>query len=122
MRQGLSWKQQAAVEYGVGALAGGVTRLLFGREVVEAARVAFAEAPDAFPAHLAVPVTDDGADSNQALAQHRRALRWERRAGQGAEHRAAGDHHPKLKRVTDRSRRGIGVLDCLLWGSYRRAG
>lgn len=42
----LSGKQQAAVEYGVRALAVGATRFRFGREVVEAARVAFAEAPD----------------------------------------------------------------------------
>jgi hypothetical protein len=55
-RSGLSGKQQAAIEYGVGALTGGVTRFVFGREVVDAAKAAFAEAPSEFPDHLAVPV------------------------------------------------------------------
>jgi hypothetical protein len=68
----LSGKQQATIEYGVGALAGGVTRFVFGREVVTAARAAFAEAPDTFPEHLAIPVepeAEDGdADQNRALA------------------------------------------------------
>ncbi|MDQ7911262.1 hypothetical protein RB614_42910 [Phytohabitans sp. ZYX-F-186] len=74
VRLNLSGKQQAAIEYGVGALAGGVTRFLFGREVVDAARVAFADAPDEFPAHLAIPVKakpeddDVEAEPNRALA------------------------------------------------------
>jgi Tfp pilus assembly protein PilE len=72
VRQNLSGKQQATIEYGVGALAGGVTRFVFGREVVTAARAAFAEAPDTFPEHLAIPVepeAEDGdADQNRALA------------------------------------------------------
>lgn len=74
VRENLSQKQQATIEYGVGALAGGVTRFVFGRDVIVAARAAFADAPDVFPAHLAVtaktkPDTDDGEDeSNRALA------------------------------------------------------
>ncbi len=74
VRMNLGEKQQAAIEYGVGALAGGVTRFVFGRDVIEAARTAFAAAPDAFPPHLAVPVktkpdTDDrDAEPNRALA------------------------------------------------------
>lgn len=74
VRANLNGKQQAAIEYGVGALAGGVTRFLFGREVVEAARVAFADAPDEFPAHLAIPSKakpeDDDVETepNRALA------------------------------------------------------
>lgn len=74
VRPNLSEKQQAAIEYGVGALAGGVTRFVFGREVVDAARVAFADAPDDFPAHLAIPVKakpeadDVEAEPNRALA------------------------------------------------------
>ncbi|ASN39864.1 hypothetical protein [Paeniglutamicibacter terrestris] len=74
VRENLSQKQQATIEYGVGALAGGVTRFVFGREVILAARAAFADAPDMFPAHLAVtaktnPDTDDREDeSNRALA------------------------------------------------------
>ncbi|MEB7448377.1 hypothetical protein [Arthrobacter koreensis] len=74
VRETLSGKQQATVEYGVGALAGGVARFVFGREVVEAARSAFPEAPGEFPAHLAVldrssvGSTEDADDSNRALA------------------------------------------------------
>ncbi|MCP3420466.1 hypothetical protein [Nocardioides pinisoli] len=52
VRSGLNGKQQSVIEYGVGALAGGATRFLFGGEVVEASRVAFAEAPEQFPSHL----------------------------------------------------------------------
>lgn len=72
VRDTLSGKQQATIEYGVGALAGGVTRFLFGREVIVASRSAFAAAPEEFPAHLAVPVTpeadDREAEPNRALA------------------------------------------------------
>lgn len=74
VRASLSGTQQAAVEYGVGAVAGGVARFVFGREVVNAARVAFADAPDEFPAHLALSVKSelevDGSDAepNAALA------------------------------------------------------
>ncbi|GAA3455176.1 hypothetical protein [Dactylosporangium matsuzakiense] len=73
VRQSLSGRQQAAVEYGVGALTGGVTRFLFGREVVEAAREAFPAAPERFPAHLAATVKartgdDAEAEPNRALA------------------------------------------------------
>ena len=56
VRSGLNGRQQAAIEYGVGALAGGVSRFVFGREVVDAARTAFAEAPSEFPDHLTVPI------------------------------------------------------------------
>jgi hypothetical protein len=58
VRGGLDGKQQAAVEYGVGAVVGGVTRFAFGREVVIAARSAFDEAPGSFPDHLAVEAKD----------------------------------------------------------------
>lgn len=74
VRETLSGEQQAAIEYGVGALAGGVTRFLFGRDVIDAARAAFADAPQEFPAHLAVhaktkPDGDDNeAESNRAFA------------------------------------------------------
>lgn len=54
IRRRLSGKQQASIEYGVAALAGGVARFAFGREVVIAARAAFPAAPAAFPAHLTV--------------------------------------------------------------------
>jgi hypothetical protein len=62
VRAALGDKKQAAVEYGVGAVMGGVTRFVFGREVVEAARLAFAEAPEVFPNHLEVPTAEDKAD------------------------------------------------------------
>jgi hypothetical protein len=71
VRANLSGKQQAAVEYGVGALAGGVTRFLFGREVVEAARVAFADAPEKFPARLAIPVQSKPQDADVEAEQSR---------------------------------------------------
>lgn len=69
IRSGLGDKQQAAVDYGAGALVGGVTRFVFGREVVDAARSAFAEAPTTFPDHLAVPATPEGEgdEPNRAL-------------------------------------------------------
>ncbi|MET3950982.1 hypothetical protein [Arthrobacter sp. UYEF36] len=72
VREKLSGKQQATIEYGVGALAGGVTRFVFGRDVIVAARAAFADAPDMFPEHLAVLVgagAEDGdVEQNRALA------------------------------------------------------
>ncbi|WP_433288490.1 hypothetical protein [Micromonospora sp. CA-244673] len=71
VRSGLNGKQQAAIEYGVGAVAGGVARFAFGREVVEAARTAFAEAPSEFPDYLSVPLTvtavEEEDESNRAL-------------------------------------------------------
>ena len=71
VRSGLSGKRQAAVEYGAGAVMGGVTRFVFGREVVTATQQAFAEAPAEFPPHLAIeakekPENDD--ESNPAFA------------------------------------------------------
>ena len=71
VRSGLSGKRQAAVEYGAGAVMGGVTRFAFGREVVTATQQAFAEAPAEFPPHLAIeakekPENDD--ESNPAFA------------------------------------------------------
>jgi hypothetical protein len=70
VRQNLGEKQQAVIEYGVGALAGGVTRFVFGREVIQAARDAFAEAPGEFPAHLELPLNakadGDGDDEPSA--------------------------------------------------------
>ena len=74
MRETLSGKQQSAIEYGVGALTAGVSRFVFGRDVVEAARAAFPEAPDAFPPHLALhekanaDADDREAEPNRALA------------------------------------------------------
>lgn len=47
-------KHRAAIDNGVQVVAGGLTRFVFGREVVDAAQVAFGAAPRAFPQHLAV--------------------------------------------------------------------
>ncbi|MET3809408.1 hypothetical protein [Arthrobacter sp. UYEF3] len=73
VRENLSGKQQATIEYGVGALAGGVTRFVFGRDVIVSARAAFADAPDMFPEHLAVDMKanadgDVDFEQNRALA------------------------------------------------------
>lgn len=71
VRGTLGSKQQKAVEYGVGAVVGGVTRFAFGRQVVNASRTAFAEAPNAFPEHLAVKTKlraeKKDSESNRAL-------------------------------------------------------
>lgn len=69
IRGGLDGRQQEAVDYGVGALVGGITRFVFGREVVDAARSAFSDVRDTFPAYLDVPVKPEKADDepNRAL-------------------------------------------------------
>lgn len=71
VRENLSGKQQATIEYGVGALAGGVTRFVFGRDVIVAARAAFADAPEVFPAHLAVSLKDISDVDNGETEQNR---------------------------------------------------
>ncbi|QHF22502.1 hypothetical protein GTU71_14020 [Rathayibacter sp. VKM Ac-2762] len=72
VRDSLSGKQQSAVDYGVGALSGGIARFVFGREVITASRAAFAEAPDQFPSRLALELAlagdDDDTEPNRALA------------------------------------------------------
>lgn len=73
VRDSMTGKQQAAVEYGVGALAGGITRFVFGRDVIDASRAAFAAAPSEFPAHLAVNLKSK-ADDDDVDAEPNRAL------------------------------------------------
>jgi hypothetical protein len=71
VRENLTGKQQAVIEYGAGALVGGVARFVFGREVVKASRVAFADAPAEFPSHLALAFKvepDDEVEPSRALA------------------------------------------------------
>lgn len=73
VRETLNGKHQTAIEYGVGALTGGVSRFVFGRDVVESARKAFPEAPAEFPAHLALQIElsdagDQESEPNRALA------------------------------------------------------
>ena len=71
VRHSLNKQQQAAIDYGVKAVAGGMTRFVFGREVVAAARIAFPDAPDEFPAGLLVPFDEDDeseAEPNRAIA------------------------------------------------------
>ena len=71
VRENMTGKQRATVEYGVGAVTGGIARFVFGRDVVKSSRTAFPEAPDEFPVHLAVSAksepTDEPSDS-KALA------------------------------------------------------
>jgi hypothetical protein len=69
VRGGLDGKQQTAVEYGVGALVGGATRFVFGRDVVDASRTGFAQAPEVFPDYLEVPTRPEQVDDepNRAL-------------------------------------------------------
>jgi len=69
IRGGLDGRQQAAVEYGARSLAGGITRFAFGREVVDAARTAFPDAPGTFPAYLDIPAKPEKAanEPNRAL-------------------------------------------------------
>ncbi|MGO4591571.1 hypothetical protein [Paenarthrobacter sp. 2TAF44] len=66
VRETLSGKQQSAIEYGVGALTGGVSRFVFGRDVVVAARSAFPEAPEEFPEHLALQDKSSDADTRES--------------------------------------------------------
>ncbi|GIF75476.1 hypothetical protein [Asanoa siamensis] len=76
VRTGLGAKGQTAVEYGVGALVGGVTRFVFGRAVVDAAHEAFAAAPAEFPAHLEVDrKTETDGEPNRALTALQDAAR-----------------------------------------------
>ena len=69
IRGGLDGRQQATVEYGAGALVGGITRFVFGREVVDAAQSAFSDPPGTFPAYLDVPAKPEKPDDepNRAL-------------------------------------------------------
>jgi hypothetical protein len=92
IRGGLSGRQQAAVDYGVGALVGGVTRFVFGREVVDAARSAFSDGPGTFPAYLDIPAKPEKADNdpNRALAALKDAAKAAG-AGVGAGAVAAGN-------------------------------
>lgn len=73
VRDSLSGKQQAAVEYGVGAVAGGITRFVFGRDVIAASREAFAAPPEAFPARLTIP-TKSTSDVDESEEEPNRAL------------------------------------------------
>ena len=86
VRTALSGKQQAAIEYGVGAVAGGVARFVFGREVVDAARIAFGDAPDAFPAHLALQANGVTEVDEHAGAEPNRALAVLEHAAEATEH------------------------------------
>lgn len=72
----MSGKQRAAVDYGTRAVAGGVTRFVFGRDVVKSARQAFPEPPAEFPVHLAVDAeSEDGDEPNRAIAALEEAAR-----------------------------------------------
>lgn len=66
VRSHLSGTEQAVIEYGVGAVTGGITRFVFGRDVVRASREAFPEPPEEFPHHLEVPAKDPDDDKDFA--------------------------------------------------------
>lgn len=74
VRATLTGKQQATIEYGVGAVAGGIERFVFGRDVIASSRTAFPAAPDTFPTHLALVAKaaseedDSEEEPNRALA------------------------------------------------------
>lgn len=91
VRVGLGSKQQAAVEYGVGAVVGGVTRFVFGRDVVDASHSAFADPPPSFPSYLDVPpkLAKEDAEPNQALVALQGAAK-SLSAGVGARAAAVG--------------------------------
>lgn len=71
VRETLSGRQQTTIDYGVEALAGGITRFVFGRDVIMAARTAFAEAPDEFPDHLDVGVAAESETEGHEVEQNR---------------------------------------------------
>ena len=77
VRNSMNGKQQAAVDYGVQAVTGGVTRFVFGRDVVKSARTAFPPPPLEFPAHLMVldQGDDDDDEPNRAVAALENAAR-----------------------------------------------
>lgn len=78
IREGMTGKQRATVEYGVGAVTGGVARFVFGRDVVKSSRTAFPEAPETFPEHLTISAdtdSEDAASESHALAALEEAAR-----------------------------------------------
>lgn len=69
LRSKLSGQQQSTIEYGVGAIVGGVTRFTFGKDVVAASRTAFSAPPEHFPSHLALEeAEEDDGEPSRALA------------------------------------------------------
>lgn len=78
VREGLTGKQRASIEYGVGAVTGGVARFTFGCDVVNSSRTAFPAAPEHFPEHLDLAVEVESSDEdrdNAALAALQDAAR-----------------------------------------------
>ncbi|MGG5259206.1 hypothetical protein [Phycicoccus avicenniae] len=68
VRASMKGRQSAAAEYGMGAAVGGVTRFVFGRQVVDAAREAFSAPPGAFPQALHIDVTTQVHDKERSRA------------------------------------------------------
>ncbi len=90
VREGLTGKQRASIEYGVGAVTGGVARFTFGRDVVSSSRTAF-------PAHRST------SPSTSTCCRGRELRRGQRQHGS---RRAAG-RRPVNQHVGQRcSRRG----------------
>ena len=61
-------RHRNAADMGVGAAFGGVTRFVFGRQVVEAAREAFSDAPEMFPRTLSIQVPEEGQEKERSRA------------------------------------------------------
>ncbi len=87
----LSEKQQAGVEYGIAAVAGGASKFAFGKDVVAASRHAFPDPPDHFPKSLndeeaAEEEVGDLENAESALGpkESRRALKMLKEGATGA--------------------------------------
>lgn len=110
VRTALNDKQKNAVEYGAGALVGGVTRFMFGADVVKASRTAFAEAPEEFPPHLSddfLAQLEEDHEPNRALVALEEAAK-----GTGAWVVGAAGKSTRAFRSVDRD--GDGVPDAPL--------
>lgn len=68
LRASMTDRHRNAADMGVGAAFGGVTRFVFGRQVVEAAREAFSQAPEVFPRALSIQVPEEGQEKERSRA------------------------------------------------------
>lgn len=74
-RSHLNQRQGKALDVGSEAFTSGARRFVFGRAVVQSAREAFGDAPDDFPAYLAVPEHVAEEEPSRGLAALERAAR-----------------------------------------------
>jgi hypothetical protein len=119
LRENLSGKQQASIDYGVSAVAGGITRFVFGREVISSARSAFPEPPTSFPDSLAVAPKSDPEDSDSGSSTAFDALQdaarstgsWVAAAGKSVGGGVAGAAGAVAQRFRSVDLDGDGVAD-----------